>query len=663
MIMREVEVSASVRAGDDRDRRIQREGRQVRTVRKVRRVKTRKNLSCLLFAALAGCLSPAAGADKGNLVINPDFESSIPGQGAPGWNTWQKLGGSEFHIVVDPRIAHAGSRCAAIEQAVSNQRNHAVWFQELPAEALTTYRFSFWIKTDNVRPLTPYNETWPLCCGSVGFLDSERKELPDYPQSASVFMTHDWQKLEISFTTPHETAFIKINLALGNAVGKVYFDSVSLVVSLFQKITSPHWLVDSVVYEIGPWEYSRSGSGRAFDGIAARLPELETLGVNLLYLLPVWEDSGWYDITDHFALFRKYGTESELGALVDDAHRRGMKVILDLAGTLGVPAASRLVKEHPEWFIRGGDNRLYRSWMDLYGLDVNRPDVQQYFIEVANHYIERLNIDGYRCDSAMALPCALFQEIRHAIQQIRPEAILIAEGSAPIDHETAFDATYDFPFLDRISSLFSNPHDAGKTVRWLEAQRDFYPPGALQLRYLEGHDLNYTIASKSGLKGSRAFAALLFTIDGIPMIYNGQEVGNREPQIGWWKPPIDWDGNPNAALYREAYGALTHIRARYPVLRRGSLTALTSSDDRVAAFSRTLSGEQTILTIISFSDATLETRLDLSAATLGVSKGCILEDLLDESRFTVADPGTFSLTLEPYQPRIFLLLPRTEIGR
>ncbi len=606
-----------------------------------------------------GCKSLATDADGRNLVVNPDFESTVPGQGPVAWYTWQKLDGSAFRVVDDQSLAHTGTKCVAIEQSNVDQRNYAVWGQEVPAKARTTYRYSFWIKTDDVRPLTPYNEVFPSSGGTVGFLDSNRKELssePAFPGSARVFMTHDWQKFEISFVTPNETAFVRIGLALGNAVGTVYFDSVSLGVSSFRQIPSPHWLRDAIIYELGPWEFSSFSGSKAYAGITRKLPELETLGVNLLYLLPLWEDSGWYRITDHFTLFRKYGTEQELRALVDEAHRSGMKVIFDLAGTVGVPLESRLIREHPEWFILGGDNTRYRSWMELYGLDTNHPDVQQYFIEFAKYNVERFDIDGYRCDMPMVSPYEMYERIRHAIQQIKPEAILIAEDTAPIDNETAFDATYDFPFLSRISSLLSDPHDADKTVRWLEAKRDWYPPGALHLRYLESHDLTYTISSKFGLAGSQAFATLLFTIDGIPMIYNGQEVGNREPQTDWWKPPIDWNGNPDAARYREMYTTLTHMRARYAALREGSLVALSSSDDRVAAFARVLPGEQTILTVINFSDSTLDTRLDLSQGAAGISGGLDLLDLLDNARFAITNPRSFSMTLEPYQSRILLVL-------
>jgi cyclomaltodextrinase len=379
--------------------------------------------------------------------------------------------------------------------------------------------------------------------------------------------------------------------------GTVYFDSVSMYVSAYHESCCPRWLTDAVVYGLGPWEFLPFGNGNAFRGIVAKLPELDALGVNLLYHLPIWEKEGWYNITDHFTLFRKYGPEQDLRTLVDEAHRRGMRVILDLAGTIGVPFESELRSEHPEWFILGGFGQLYHSWGDLCGLDQNRPDVQQYFVEVAAHYVEQCDIDGYRCDSAMTSPYIMYQKIWEAILRIKPDAMLLAEDQiSPIGLETAFDAAYDFVFLDRITSMISDPHEAAGTARWLEAQRASYPPGALRMRYLEGHDLDSTIASRCGFAGSRAFATLLLTIDGLPMIYNGQEVGNRNPQVGWWKPLIEWS-NPDAARYREIYTTLTGIRARYPALRRGSLIAVASSDDRVTAFARILPGKQTVLTV------------------------------------------------------------------
>jgi hypothetical protein len=215
---------------------------------------------------ILGCSSLGAGGGDGNLVANPDFESGSPGEQAPGWMTWQKLDGSTFRVVRDASIAHSGSQCASIEQKAKDQRNAAIWSQQMAAKAGTTYRFSFWIRTDDVQPLTRYNENWPTCCGSINFLNSNRGNLPPYPQSANVFMTHDWQEFEISFTTPKGTAFVQISLVLGNAVGTVYFDSASLHVSQYHAVQSPGWLPDAVGYNLGPWEFSWLGNGNAFRG-------------------------------------------------------------------------------------------------------------------------------------------------------------------------------------------------------------------------------------------------------------------------------------------------------------------------------------------------------------------------------------------------------------
>ena len=206
----------------------------------------------------------------------------------------------------------------------------------------------------------------PQACAYVDFLDVNRQSLPangHYYESSSVFMTHDWTRRELSFRTPEGTSYVKVNLAFASVVGTVYFDSVSLVASPFQKVASPDWLKDAVVYELAPWVFSQFGNGRAFQGILSKLPALQDLGVTMLYLLPVWEDQGGYAITDHYAVFRKYGSEQELKDLVAEAHQRRMKVILDLAGTIGVPKKSRLVREHPEWFILNPSNTLYVSWM------------------------------------------------------------------------------------------------------------------------------------------------------------------------------------------------------------------------------------------------------------------------------------------------------------
>src|SRR5262249_55025353 len=160
-------------------------------------------------------------------------------------------------------------------------------------------------------------------------------------------------------------------------------------------------------------------------------------------------------------------------------HHLEMRVLLDLAGTVGMPANSRLFTEHRDWFILNPDNQPYHGWLELLGLDTNLPAVQDYFADFARSYVDRFGIDGYRCDSATASPPKFFARIRAAIQQAKPDAVLIAEGSTPADFETTFDAAYDFQFRALPPQLLKDPTSVTGVVRELEHWRTRFPEGAL----------------------------------------------------------------------------------------------------------------------------------------------------------------------------------------
>lgn len=605
-----------------------------------------------------------------NMVVNPDFELQIANGGQLGWSTYQKLNGSVLRTVSDAAIAHSGMRCVMINQTVKSQQNFASWFQDIPAHAGVTYRFAFWIKTENVEPSAAYTEGSGSAFGFVTFLDREGVNIPSmgqYYQSPNVFMTHDWKRFEISFVTPDRTGYVRILLALANAIGTVFFDSVSLVPSSFMKLSSPAWLSEAVVYELGPWEFAQFGNGSAFRGIVSRLPELQALGVNTLYLDPIWADQGWYSVTDFFAIYKEYGTQDDFRTLVREAHNHGMRVLLDFPGTIGVPPDATILQEHPDWLILNENNSAYYSWTwykcddtCLRGIDTNRPDVQDYFVQVAKYYVQMFNIDGYRCDSAYASPYEMFEKIRAAIQAVKPDAVLIGEEPAdqPIYHETALDATqWDFRFSTFASSL-PNSMSANKTASWLNGEIDSYPPGALTLRYLEDHDLNYTAASKYGPAGDQALAAFLFTVNGIPMIYNGQEVGNVIAQTGPWMF-MDWSANPQAAQFTSFYTKLIHIRLTYPALQQGATVPVNSTNGRVAAYARVLTGADPVLVVINFSNSYVNTTLGTSLQALGLQATPLLVNALDNKEYPAIDIRSFNLSLEPYQE--YILVPSTAI--
>lgn len=596
-----------------------------------------------------------------NLVTNPDFEVG-GGIQQPGWTAYRRFDGSVMDTAVDSRLARSGVKCVKIEQVIRGQGNFAAWIQKVSVEPEKTYRYSFWVKTENVKPSISSPDGYPDA-GANGYVEfwtlkEERLPLWEYG-SCQVQMTHDWKRFEISFKTPAGIAYVKLHLSLRNAIGLAYFDCVSLTVSSFEKVVSPPWLSSLVMYELGPHQFLKFGGGRAFRGIVSKLPELKALGVNALYMLPIWEDKGGYTITDHLSIFSGYGTSDEFKQLVEEAHRLDVKVVMDLAGTIGLSPKSELVHRHPEWLVLNENNTIHYGWGPwMLGLDCHRPDVQRYFVDVARYYVEKFDVDGYRCDCAFLLPYDMFEAIRHAIQQLKPEAIIISEGEGPIYHEKGFDVTYDWKFLRLCPLLRSNSREASKLGRWLAERSESYPTDAIRLRYLEGHDERETAVSKFGSDGSKAFATLLFTIEGIPMIYNGQEVGNIVPQYGTAASTIYWE-NPKAEDFRRFYTRLIHIRSSHQALRLGRTAAVDCSDERVAAFARFMSGSDPIICAINFSDSTLECTLSLPVEEMRLqgNRTFFLVDLLTGRRDEVSASSFRSLkvSLEPYGARICLM--------
>jgi hypothetical protein len=145
------------------------------------------------------------------------------------------------------------------------------------------------------------------------------------------------------------------------------------------------------------------------------------------------------------------------------------------------------------------------------------------------------------------------------------------------------------------------------------------------------------------------------------MIYNGQEVGNMIPQPGAWVPAMDWNANPQAAQFTSFYTKLIHIRLTYPALQQGATVPVNSTNGRVAAYARVLTGADPLLVVINFSNSTVNTTLGTSLQALGLQATPLLVNALDNKEYSVVDIRSFNLSLEPYQE--YILVPSTAILR
>ncbi|MDB6110823.1 MAG: alpha amylase catalytic region [Pedosphaera sp.] len=314
---------------------------------------------------------------------------------------------------------------------------------------------------------------------------------------------------------------------------------------------TPAWLRDGVIYEIFPRNFSATGN---FKGITARLDELHELGVNILWLMPI-HPSGKekskgtlgspYAVKDYYAINPDYGVAEDLKHLVAEAHKRGMKVIIDIVANH--TAWDSLLMEHPEFYKQDRNGKIIPpdpGWTDVAGLNYSNPKLREYMLAMLKHWIEPkgFDLDGFRCDVAYMVPTGFWEEARATLAQVKPDIMMLAEASAPDLLVHAFDIDYAWPMLHTMNEVLANSAPASEFKKTWDADRQKFPQGSLHLRISDDHDETRAVA-KFGLKGALAASVLMFSLDGVPLLYNGMEAGDAtesgDPAL-FEKMPIFW---------------------------------------------------------------------------------------------------------------------------
>ncbi|MGO9202423.1 MAG: alpha-amylase family glycosyl hydrolase [Limisphaerales bacterium] len=353
--------------------------------------------------------------------------------------------------------------------------------------------------------------------------------------------------------------------------------------------TPPAWLRDGVIYEIFPRNFSKEGN---FNGVTARLDELKDLGVDILWLMPIHPPGeklrkgtlgSPYAVRDYYAINPDYGTEADLKRLVSEAHKRGLKVILDLVANH--TAWDSVMMAHPEFYKQDANGKIIPpvpEWTDVAGLNYENPGLRRYMTAVLEHWIDpaTFDLDGFRCDVASMVPREFWEEARQELTRVKPDIMLLAEASKPDLLLKAFDADYAWPMLGTLNNVLLNGAAATEFKRsWEESRRQF-PQHSLHMRFSDNHDEARAVA-RFGARGALAAAALMFTLDGVPMLYNGMEVGDAtesgDPAL-FEKLPIFWKPKDRPPL-REIYRDLIKLRKGCPAFRSDRVDWLRNSQE------------------------------------------------------------------------------------
>jgi len=365
---------------------------------------------------------------------------------------------------------------------------------------------------------------------------------------------------------------------------------------------------DAVVYEVFPRNFSPEGN---FAGITARLDELKDLGVTVVWLMPIHPTGqknkkgtigSPYAVRDYDAINPYYGTADDLKHLVAEAHKRGIKLIIDIVAN-HTSWDCVLMESHPDFYTRDAQGRVVPpnpDWTDVADLNYDNRALCDYMVGMLKRWLSDYNLDGFRCDVASEVPTAFWERVRDELAVIKPDIFLLAEATKPELLAKAFNADYAWPFHSALNDVLMNGKQAIALRDVWKQERSANPRGSLHLRFSDNHDEKRAIV-RFGERGALAAAVLVFTLDGIPLIYNGMEFGDTTesgaPAL-FERLPIFRPIADRRPEYPKLFKQLTALRRNHPALRSGQTQWLPSTgEDRILAFLRHDAKEELLVTI------------------------------------------------------------------
>lgn len=379
----------------------------------------------------------------------------------------------------------------------------------------------------------------------------------------------------------------------------------------------PDWLYRASIYEVWLNAFTKEGTLRA---AIPHLQHIADLGATIVYLGPIAKraadpDASPYSIADYNEIDPRFGTPQDLRDFVAAAHKLHLKVMLDIVYYHTAPD-NVMMKQDPNFFVKTTDGKIARGFWPQPLPDFHNPKVRKYLSDSLVHWVRDYGVDGFRCDVGAGVPVSFWEEARKALDQVNPQVIMLSESDRPDDQLRAFDINYNFQYYLALRSVLFDGAPAIRLRESWEKMHKTMPQGARLLHYSDNHDWPRAVML-FGRRGAMAASVLNFTLDGIPFLYNGQEVD--DPTATPWSKLIPihwsdpWNGEEDKSIGEtlDQYKKLFAMRASEPALTTGSLIWINNTEpDSVLSFLRK-QGDSEILVILNLSNRDVHVTIDL----------------------------------------------------
>ena len=321
-------------------------------------------------------------------------------------------------------------------------------------------------------------------------------------------------------------------------------------------------LKNQMIYQV----FLRNYKDGTFQGLQNDLPRIRELGADWICLLPIHPIGKLnrkgslgspYAIRDYRAIDPSYGTTEDFRRFCDEAHRAGIRVMMDIVFNHTSPD-SVLTVTHPEWFYRTADGKMGNrigDWWDVVDLDYGNPALWDYQIETLKMWAAYA--DGFRCDVAPMIPIEFWVKARHAAEEVNPGIVFLAESGEPefitflrrsgingaSDGELyqAFDICYDYDIYPLQKQVQLGECALQEYTEAVNRQEGIYPDRACRMRFLENHDRPRAATLAANENALKNWTAWSYFAKGAVLVYAGQEFRNRHHPTLFDADPISFD--------------------------------------------------------------------------------------------------------------------------
>jgi 1,4-alpha-glucan branching enzyme len=385
----------------------------------------------------------------------------------------------------------------------------------------------------------------------------------------------------------------------------------------------PDWSYNKIIYEVNIRQFTDEGSFNAFK---RHLPRLKEMGVGILWFMPIHPIGvknrkgtlgSYYSVKDYKAVNSEFGTLKEFKDLVDIIHKMGMYVIIDWVAN-HTAWDNEWITEHPDFYTKDSLGNIISpnpDWTDVADLNYENKELWAAQIDALRFWVEKYDIDGYRCDVAGMMPVEFWIEARKELDKIKP-LFMLAEWDTPEMH-LAFDMTYDWTLHKIMNGIAEGEKSARDLIDHINIDNKKYPADAFRMQFTSNHDENTwngTVFERLG-DGAETFAVFSFLIPDMPLIYSGQEAGLNKRLEFFDKDNIEWKEHKFQKLYSQLIKLKDNNDALLNGESGGKIVWVNSSDKKnILSFTREKNKDK-IFAIFNFSEKKIE--FDLDGETIG----------------------------------------------